>query len=585
MYVGFNGSGFFENLDDNTKQLIKNLDEVYIRVPGGAISRFHSPFTVIQGWGLTKNAVNYFFDNYEVDYEEDDPNGGRDKWLQKVDEQPDYSYLDSLISLSKEMPNLRVIYVVNVFTSNLDEQVNSINYLIENGVKLDVVEFGNEVYGKYNFDTTSYVNFCQPVINKLKELHPSLKVSLISGNFKGRRDHEQWNESLAAYVNNPANKVDYVTLHFYIGSDLAPSAYNALPAAKVVDYSKIDQDLQTACENYLQEVIISERFREEVSMAESIYNTKIIVTEWNNNPAQKWCNTFVNGMWIYDSYINLRDTSVDILCLHNGVSPDIYGAICRRKQQDDSPLEMVPRVSYHVLDLVSRLYKEIKGGAEVLSIDHEDEFIQIPDKVGTYVVPFMSVYQEMPAVVFDWTVHEVTSIEEIGLDAEYLYSSAGATGFQSKNQPKNMDVKGLYYKIYNPEENDSVTIPATAIGYYLIKTEKKDTVPIANAGEPRKFVYKAGAGAAITLDGSDSYDPDGTIVSAAWLLAGTTKVYDGLIATTELLPEGSYEFILTVVDNKGNSTSDNVVHTVKKRKGFFNFNFKSSERVSKIPKA
>lgn len=87
-----------------------------------------------------------------------------------------------------------------------------------------------------------------------------------------------------------------------------------------------------------------------------------------------------------------------------------------------------------------------------------------------------------------------------------------------------------------------------------------NTPPIANAGADSTITFPTDS---VTLIGSNSSDPDGTIVSYQWVLqsseypmtfedstAADTKVYD--------LQVGVYSFQLTVTDNNGDTGSDSV---------------------------
>lgn len=568
MTLGTNFEGGFENIDDFSKNAWKELGKTVIRIPGGPISRFTNPFTTRKGWGITEESVNYFFDNYTVGSDEDDPGGSREKWLGKCAAQPDYSYMDSLIELQAEMPELEVIYVVNVFTSDTDEQYNAIKYLVDNGVNVKVIEFGNEVYGKYEFNTVNYINTCAPIISRIKADFPNIKTSLISGNFKGRRDHDKWNTELADYVNNPNNKVDYVTLHFYIGEDLAPLAYAAMPAPKIVDYSRIDDELQEACEHYIDEVILSGRFQEEIDMAKSYYNTGIIVTEWNNNPAAVWCNTLVNAMWLFSEYITLQD--VDYLCSHNGISPDIYGKICQNKKQDDVTTDMVIRSGYYSLKLANEVNKYKVA-------DPIDDVIEITEP-GEYSVPFITfnadTYLELD------TPLKVEEIKLRYIKGEYLYSSCGSVGFQSKDQPKNYEIKGVIEETITNLD----ILPTNAFGYVYIKTAKENKAPIADAGNDKVYyITNLTDVVAITLDGSASFDEDGTITGYVWykndVIIGTTKT------VTDSISRGIHTYKLSVIDNEGAVSEDMITITVKKkRKPFWSWLMPKSTNVKEPTK-
>ena len=65
---------------------------------------------------------------------------------------------------------------------------------------------------------------------------------------------------------------------------------------------------------------------------------------------------------------------------------------------------------------------------------------------------------------------------------------------------------------------------------------------------------------AIQLDASESYDPDGTIVSYLWNLGTSTST--SVAPTMTLTDEGTYDLTLTVTDNNGSTSTDVVRVTV-----------------------
>ncbi|GJM62468.1 hypothetical protein PEDI_30200 [Persicobacter diffluens] len=86
-------------------------------------------------------------------------------------------------------------------------------------------------------------------------------------------------------------------------------------------------------------------------------------------------------------------------------------------------------------------------------------------------------------------------------------------------------------------------------------------LPIANAGEDQVVNDTDEIGSvAVTLDGSGSHDPDGSITEYLW-------VEDGIVIGTTVNPTvelavGSHTIILTVTDNRGGTAADQVEITV-----------------------
>ena len=88
--------------------------------------------------------------------------------------------------------------------------------------------------------------------------------------------------------------------------------------------------------------------------------------------------------------------------------------------------------------------------------------------------------------------------------------------------------------------------------------------PIANAGPDQTITAPASS---VILNGSASYDPDGTIVSYSWVLVsglGSVVVSNSnqVIAGISGLTPGSYTFQLTVTDDSGATSNDSVNVTV-----------------------
>ena len=91
-----------------------------------------------------------------------------------------------------------------------------------------------------------------------------------------------------------------------------------------------------------------------------------------------------------------------------------------------------------------------------------------------------------------------------------------------------------------------------------------NAVPMANAGADRTVVQ----GTIVTLDGSNSVDSDGTIVSYAWTQTGGTAVTlsgANTVQPTFTAPAGPavLTFQLTVTDNQGTVASDSIIMTIK----------------------
>jgi glucose/arabinose dehydrogenase len=97
---------------------------------------------------------------------------------------------------------------------------------------------------------------------------------------------------------------------------------------------------------------------------------------------------------------------------------------------------------------------------------------------------------------------------------------------------------------------------ATLTGGYTYAAGGGTIPPVAKAGNDITAPVSHLNHAHVTLDGSASYDPDGFIVSYNWSEAGIT--ISSAVKETVELTEGVHDITLTVTDNDGLSSSDNI---------------------------
>lgn len=463
VHLGFNGSGFFENYDSDSKkhflELIKPGTEITLRFPGGSISRFTEPYSVRKGWGMTEASVNRFFDQYEnLQPDEDDPEGGRDKWLRKVSEQPNYSYLDSLKELQAEVASLggklNVIWVSNIINSSIDEQFNTIKWLIDNNINLHAVELGNEVYGKYNFDPAAYIRDYLALRTAVHAQYPNVKFSIVSGNFRGRKDHAMWNETLRRELK--ISEYEFVTIHFYIVQAEYPTPYSKLPKTKIaIDYTKGNQSLEDASKAYVSEIFEGTRFFQEITDAADFYRKPLLITEFNSKPSNSFGNFLVNGAWIMKQLSDVvSPVTVDSICLHNGIAPDIYGVITLNQKQDSIRETMTKRIGWY--SMFFALQPHVNDGftkidASVYNLSAEPKTITLSE-----------------LFINDYINYEVSGYRVLYVAGKYLYSSCGYIGHMNKSQTPTYEI-GNYTELQLDPTTKTVTLPPNSYGTIIMQ--------------------------------------------------------------------------------------------------------------------
>jgi hypothetical protein len=96
-------------------------------------------------------------------------------------------------------------------------------------------------------------------------------------------------------------------------------------------------------------------------------------------------------------------------------------------------------------------------------------------------------------------------------------------------------------------------------------TPGPNEIPVANAGDDQMLSDKGKPGEVVALDGSGSYDLDGTIVSYQWLEDGQ-EIATGETSTVSL-PVGSHTITLRVTDDQFASSEDQVTIELKGKGG------------------
>ena len=141
-------------------------------------------------------------------------------------------------------------------------------------------------------------------------------------------------------------------------------------------------------------------------------------------------------------------------------------------------------------------------------------------------------------------------------------STATINNFSTATPTVTSLVAGTYVFQLLVTDNSGAT--ATAQVKVIVNAAIVNQPPVANAGANQTITLPTNS---VTLDGTGSKDPDGTIASYSWTkISGPTSgtIVSATTATTVVntLIAGTYIFQLTVTDNSGASASDTVTITV-----------------------
>ncbi len=165
------------------------------------------------------------------------------------------------------------------------------------------------------------------------------------------------------------------------------------------------------------------------------------------------------------------------------------------------------------------------------------------------------------------TVDGSASKDQDGTITAYAWSQTSGPSAATIASPATVSTgisglqQGIYIFALKVTDNSGATASDTLT---ITVNAAANLPPVANAGSSKSITLPVNS---VTLDGSLSSDPDGTISSYSWIQvtgpsASTLTGATASVATASNLVAGQYTFQLTVTDNKGASSSAQVKITV-----------------------
>lgn len=452
---------------------------------------------------------------------------------------------------------LKVIYCANV-KKEATIVKNDIDFLINSGVDIIAVEFGNETYAATHadFNFNIYKDWFEPLRSLIHTTYPTMPCLVFlapraneSGVLGGRNDHSIFNNAAIEYISTHASI--FPVAHIYFNSRECPVLSTPLEERDFIPgayYIDLDNFYRTVREEAQAQLSLWDKT---LSYIVQSTGKKVYITEWGFDNYATIKNTLAIGdiAWrIWNSYS--KDDRITLLLQHNGLSMALAGFICPSKKQDSETTPNVRRVDYWV-------YKMFRACSNI------QETISAP---GVYQFPC---YLGDNPTVLDYSDDlEVEKTENFLITGENIYSSSGATEWMSKNSTPSYEINGIV---------DSTNKPFF-FGYTEItfKPVIKNSPPVANAGKDITIYVNE----YVNLSAKDSED-DKEITSYIWYDAHDLILGTKVDLTLRFSKEGVYPIFLEVKDSEGLTSEDSVVVTVKKKKRF-NFNwFRTPIKIGK----
>ena len=467
--LGMNGQGFFPNHTEQDLIWLEQLPgNITIALPAGSDIKFTFPSADRPGFGLNIDSIEAWFANGG---ESDEVDESLEKYQQKYDVQEVefYSYVDSIIGLQERFGSrLRIIWGANVTMGTIESNIPIIQYLLDNGVNIVSIRICNETYSQFKLNNkVSFPTFIEragPIAEAIAEAFPSIPLAWpIAPNLE-RNDHVDFNQALFDYIKSHPDMNNMVDVHLYLGEEEVAQVVPGFvgPQKNSINYTgEVLPELVQKFDDIFYGLTSNQHWPDMiVFLQENLPGVAIQCTEWNTQPAAFAGNTIANAAWQFRTMMLYRQYFSD-LCIHNGISADIYGMICRAQENDLNPegYDNLRRTGYYA-QLLAR---------------------EVPEDVYEMSLYIMDVE---PGVHYLWYANMGDSwTPDIDINGSYTvqnrfvagsnpYSSAGNTGFmKSKQSIATYEVNGI-------QETATAEIPANSFGYLKIIVEAKviDTV-------------------------------------------------------------------------------------------------------------
>ena len=206
--------------NDQFCEAVKSLHPTLLRYPGGSNSFYWD-------WekGRTKNfeelsqTIIKINPAYTSEYLETNAQTGKDSFWKQIKRYNRKNYTSNTISQfshGAQRTQSKGIFVLNIISSSLNDQIKMLEEAKLKGLEIDRIEIGNEINHQHKLlqeiypKVKTYADTCEVWINRIQETFPNVKIGVVGGS-KGIFDN--WNQVLTNRLSAYQN-IGFV-LHYY----------------------------------------------------------------------------------------------------------------------------------------------------------------------------------------------------------------------------------------------------------------------------------------------------------------------------------------------------------------------------------
>ncbi|MCP4123469.1 MAG: hypothetical protein GY751_17100 [Bacteroidetes bacterium] len=279
-------------LHKDCKDIVDVLNPQIIRWPGGITAQYYH-----------FNGNGYGFRSDEVKGTEYAGNAER------LQDFLDVNFIELFMSMAK---GRKVIYVANLLTGTLEENLQAINYLKQGGADVIGVELGNEFYFS-KMTPADYLKRAQPYIDAIQDIKLAVHMAPDFG-----KKNQNWNMSVSKA------DVEAFVIHEYnrkVKNDCKQFSGDAF-------YECAIQKTNEFAGNYIQSLIRNYKRK--------YGNKEIWLTEWNLAPRTPGdvYGTYLHAYHTFKMMNRIQELDLEIALFHNLITGgNMYPVVSRRKEK------------------------------------------------------------------------------------------------------------------------------------------------------------------------------------------------------------------------------------------------------------
>lgn len=460
-YIGGNGEGLTETYTSEDLPYLNALSGnkgLYVRWPGGSNAKVAFPSLDKPGLGMQKELIEKLYDEFT------DENGlvkqeALEKDLRKADMEKRLTKSDLLdiIEISRGVNNFKIMYALNVMTGTVESNISAIQTLLDSGVQVISVVAGNETYISYNANWEKYVKDFEPILKACAEKFPDIeRILCISSQFD--KKHASWDNELVKYVNANGSFISGTDVHLYQANELKQATL--LHPGKIhIQQGVFYPDLDQAFKKYIELTKMNSEADDFIAWYKKTLPEKTLYcSEFGDKPADYWSNTIANAGHSFEIFCKYKN-EFTALMLHNLLGKWLWASRSPAGKLDVSQdsEKHLNRCHYYAILLAN----ELPESYAVLSQDN------VIETKGDYYFYFNTAGATELKPDFSLNGNHISRIEVHLVSGEFPYSSAGGTGFMTKDSTPSYEVQGVSISI----SQGQITIPANAFGYIIVSVE------------------------------------------------------------------------------------------------------------------